>query len=238
MDCMYQDDYNKALQWFKDGEYPEAIRIATHTLTDLMLPPFWQIKTCLLIVSAEDDWDQAERIRLAAEDVWSQAIELYPESDKPAHTLLAELRVCLDQLAKNQQEDLSATEAEMGEEEDDQNVDESDELDGEEAYDYDEHGEYHARISRFDRTQGFDVVKVLYETIRRRKTILDQRQENVVAQAEVETSEAASKTEPGNPPESEPWELIRNDCVLSEISASPQKQTCILPSCLTCAAWT
>ncbi|SMR57054.1 unnamed protein product [Zymoseptoria tritici ST99CH_1A5] len=182
MDCMYQDDYNKALQWFKDGEYPEAIRIATHTLTDLMLPPFWQIKTCLLIVSAEDDWDQAERIRLAAEDVWSQAIELYPESDKPAHTLLAELRVCLDQLAKNQQEDLSATEAEMGEEEDDQNVDESDELDGEEAYDYDEHGEYHARISRFDRTQGFDVVKVLYETIRRRKTILDQRQENVVAQ--------------------------------------------------------
>lgn len=63
MDCMYQDDYNKALQWFKDGEYPEAIRIATHTLTDLMLPPFWQIKTCLLIVSAEDDWDQAEVCR-------------------------------------------------------------------------------------------------------------------------------------------------------------------------------
>lgn len=53
-------DYSKAALYLENKRFVKAIVRAKYNLLDLLLPPYWQIRNCIIVCSAEDDWDEAQ----------------------------------------------------------------------------------------------------------------------------------------------------------------------------------
>ncbi|KAK3726054.1 hypothetical protein LTR37_000202 [Vermiconidia calcicola] len=130
----YGDDYLEAVHLFQYMEYERAIEAAKYNLTEPTLPRYHQIKNMILIVAAEEDWDEAEHYRLRAEAIYETANRLTAASDKDAQSSLRQVRNGLDELKRSQAAEQAkwAMEDEGNEEDEEDEDDEDDEADGEE----------------------------------------------------------------------------------------------------------
>ncbi|CAK3835661.1 Hypothetical predicted protein [Lecanosticta acicola] len=98
----YIQDYLHAQDLIQEEQWAKGIAAAKRNLTDTSLPRYWQVRNCILIINAKDDWHVAEDYRKAAEEVWAIAKVRTAEDDLTAHSFLNQLRDELDELAEIQ----------------------------------------------------------------------------------------------------------------------------------------
>jgi len=74
-----------------------------YNLSDRTLAPYWKLKNYPLFISASGDWDEAEKWRKSAEDIYSGVLEEVGKGKMRSDTeqqALRELREELDQVKK------------------------------------------------------------------------------------------------------------------------------------------
>jgi hypothetical protein len=58
---LYYKQWHECKELYKQAKYTECIKLCLHNMGDPTMPRFFQIKTLLLLVSAEDDdWEKTE----------------------------------------------------------------------------------------------------------------------------------------------------------------------------------
>lgn len=126
---IYSDDYLEAVLLFQYAEYEQAIEAAKYNLTEPTLPRYHQMKNMILIVAAEEDWEEAEHYRLQAEAIYETAYRLTAASDEDAQSSLRQVRNGLDKLKQDQ----AAEQAQWAMEDEDDGEDEEAWADEEDA---------------------------------------------------------------------------------------------------------
>jgi hypothetical protein len=66
----YQQQYFEVIRHLDEDNEPEAVRAAKRNLTDWSLPRYWQVKNCIIIVFAEEDWHEAEVSCASRDSPW------------------------------------------------------------------------------------------------------------------------------------------------------------------------
>ncbi|KJX96260.1 hypothetical protein TI39_contig685g00003 [Zymoseptoria brevis] len=127
-DPQWEIDYDAALGLYKSGQFVKAICAAKRTLTNKDLNRFFQAMNCILIVFCEDDWHEAEEVRLIAEDVYRSAEREAPRDDEFEQLRVTDLRRHLDTLERMQKNAEPSGDQSDDEEEEDEEAEDRDRL--------------------------------------------------------------------------------------------------------------
>ncbi|USW51677.1 hypothetical protein Slin15195_G049960 [Septoria linicola] len=139
----------RALDLFDSEQYEQAIEVAKKNLHDIPVARFWQLRNCILIISAVEDVVEAQQYLDVAEDIWRVAKAEVTNPESVAHKYLAGLRGDLDEIVRDQfyvevnapaANDAAEGGKEMAED-DEMEADESNEEEGE-ARDEDDEGAF------------------------------------------------------------------------------------------------
>ncbi|KAK4621702.1 hypothetical protein CLAFUW4_07401 [Fulvia fulva] len=95
------EDYFRALRLCQARQWDAAITTAKRSLTDPSLPRQWQVEDCVIVCSATDDWEEAERFREAAEAVYNTS-RIQATPSQKAEATLRDMRSILDQIKAGQ----------------------------------------------------------------------------------------------------------------------------------------
>ncbi|KAF9690627.1 hypothetical protein EKO04_011404 [Ascochyta lentis] len=102
----YEAEYYAARDLY-DTDLKGCIDAAEDNLLNPLLPPYFMVMNLVLIVSALDNWDDAEMFRLSAEKIYEETFEDATNSnDEGSLEALAELREELDALKRFKLEDM------------------------------------------------------------------------------------------------------------------------------------
>ncbi|PVI06350.1 hypothetical protein DM02DRAFT_514854 [Periconia macrospinosa] len=103
----YIQQYEAAEKFF-DDDSEKCIELCKANISDPTIPNYYLIMNLILIVSAMDDWDEADFYRLAAEHAWEtthhRALQRNEQEEMEA---LSGLRDELDQLKSFRERDLA-----------------------------------------------------------------------------------------------------------------------------------
>ena len=96
------------MAYFDNDNFDGCQKACQHNLADPTLSAYWKLKNILLFISASGDWDESEKWRVWAEDIYRAVLnKVRPDSSTTEQGALRELRESLDQVKGWQEEDLA-----------------------------------------------------------------------------------------------------------------------------------